>query len=305
MVFAVIAGLGLVALGHRTAFIVVLSGALVIFGGFSSLMLSLHGDARTRSYFGVYTVRENRVQRQLAHGTTVHGTELIGSPPRDVTPTTYYVPGSGIGQAMRAAPTLFGPKARIGVVGLGAGTLACYARPGQSWRIFEIDPAIVRIARARFGFLRRCLPNADIVVGDARLALAAQPKASFDLLALDAFSSDAVPMHLMTREAFGRYAHTLAPNGLLLVHISNRFLDLEPVVAANAAAGGWHAASLVYRPADKPREGETVSQWIALSRDQAALASLTGGHPDWQKLRSRQGFAPWTDDHSSILPLLK
>ncbi len=305
VVFAAIAGLGLVALGHRTAFIVVLSGALVIFGGFSSLMLSLHGDARTRSYFGVYTVRENRVQRQLAHGTTVHGTELIGSVRREVTPTTYYVPGSGIGQAMRAAPTLFGPKARIGVVGLGAGTLACYAQPGQSWRIFEIDPAIVRIARARFGFLRRCLPGADIVVGDARLALAAQPKASFDLLALDAFSSDAVPMHLMTREAFARYAHTLAPNGLLLVHISNRFLDLEPVVAANAAADGWHAASLVYRPGDKPREGETVSQWIALSRDQAALATLTQGNPDWQPLRARRGFVPWTDDHSSILPLLK
>ena len=305
VVFAVIAGLGLMALGRRIAFSVVLIGALVIFGGFSSLMLSLHGDARTRSYFGVYTVRENRVQRQLAHGTTVHGTELIGSPRREITPTTYYVPGSGIGQAMRAAPTLFGPKARIGVVGLGAGTLACYAQPGQGWRIFEIDPAIVRIARTRFGFLRRCLPGADIVVGDARLALAAQPKASFDLLALDAFSSDAVPMHLMTREAFARYAQTLAPNGLLLVHISNRFIDLEPVVAANAAAGGWHAASMVYRPADKPREGETVSQWIALSRDPATLASLTGGHPDWQKLRPRRGFAPWTDDHSSILPLLK
>lgn len=305
VVFAVIAGLGLVALGHRAAFMVVLVGALVIFGGFNSLMLSLHGDARTRSYFGVYTVRENSTQRQLAHGTTVHGTELIGTVQREVTPTTYYVPGSGVGQAMLAAPRLFGPRARIGVVGLGAGTLACYARAGQQWRIFEIDPAIVRIAQTRFGFLRRCSPGADIIVGDARLALAVQPRASFDLLALDAFSSDAVPMHLMTREAFRRYASVLAPNGLLMVHISNRFLDLEPVVAANAAADGWHAAVLVYVPLGKPREGETVSQWIALSHDPATLAALTKGNPGWQPLKQRPGFAPWTDDHSSILPLLK
>lgn len=305
VVFAVIAGLGLVALGHRAAFMVVLVGALVIFGGFNSLMLSLHGDARTRSYFGVYTVRENAAQRQLAHGTTVHGTELIGTVQREVTPTTYYVPGSGVGQAMLAAPKLFGPQARIGVVGLGAGTLSCYARAGQRWRMFEIDPAIVGIAQTRFGYLRRCLPAADIVVGDARLALAVQPNASFDLLALDAFSSDAVPMHLMTREAFRRYASVLAPNGLLMVHISNRFLDLEPVVAANAAADGWHASVLVYYPVGKPREGETVSQWIALSRHPATLAALTKGNPGWQPLKQRPGFAPWTDDHSSILPLLK
>lgn len=305
VVFAVIAGLGLVALGHPAAFMVVLVGALVIFGGFNSLMLSLHGDARTRSYFGVYTVRENAAQRQLAHGTTVHGTELIGTVQREVTPTTYYVPGSGVGQAMLAAPKLFGPQARIGVVGLGAGTLSCYARAGQRWRMFEIDPAIVGIAQTRFGYLRRCLPAADIVVGDARLALAVQPNASFDLLALDAFSSDAVPMHLMTREAFRRYASVLAPNGLLMVHISNRFLDLEPVVAANAAADGWHASVLVYYPVGKPREGETVSQWIALSRHPATLAALTKGNPGWQPLKQRPGFAPWTDDHSSILPLLK
>lgn len=305
LIFAAIAVLGLVVLGHRAAFMIVLGGAIAIFGGFASLMLSLNGDARTRSYFGVYTVRQSATERQLAHGTTVHGTELIGSAPREVMPTTYYVPGSGVGQAMLAAPRLFGPQARIGVVGLGAGTLSCYARAGQRWRMFEIDPAIVRIAQTRFGYLRRCLPGADIIVGDARLALAVQPNASFDLLALDAFSSDAVPMHLMTREAFRRYASVLAPNGLLMVHISNRFLDLEPVVAANAAADGWHAAVLVYVPVGKPREGETVSQWIALSHDPATLAALTKGNPGWQPLKHRPGFAPWTDDHSSILPLLK
>lgn len=305
MLFVIVAVLGMVALGNRVASMTVLVGALTIFGGANSLALSLDGQARTRSYFGVYTVRHNATERQLAHGTTVHGTELIGSPQREVMPTTYYVPGSGVGQAMLAALRLFGAQARIGVVGLGSGTLSCYARAGQQWRMFEIDPAIVRIARTRFGYLRRCLPQGDIVVGDARLALGVQPAASFDLLALDAFSSDAVPMHLMTREAFARYAHVLAPNGLLMVHISNRFIDLEPVVAANAAADGWHAAAFVYRPVGRPREGETVSQWIALSHDPATLAALTRGKPGWQRLKSRPGFAPWTDDHSSILPLLK
>ncbi|MBA4048069.1 MAG: hypothetical protein C0476_05950 [Sphingomonas sp.] len=305
VVFMVIAGLGLVALGHRTAFMTVLVGALVIFGGFNSAMLSLHGNARTRSYFGVYTVRATAAERQLAHGTTVHGTELIGSAAREVMPTTYYVPGSGVGQAMTAAPKLFGPHARIGVVGLGAGTLACYAQNGQRWRIFEIDPAIVRIARTRFGYLRRCLPGAEIVIGDARLALAAQPAATLDLLALDAFSSDAVPIHLMTREAFAGYARVLSPRGLLLVHISNRFIALGPVVAANARAGGWGARVFVYRPGLKPREGETVSEWIALSRDSATLAKLTAGKPGWKPLAPRAGFAGWSDDHSSILPLLK
>ena len=305
VVFIAIAGLGLVALGHRTAFMTVLVGALVIFGGFNSAMLSLHGNARTRSYFGVYTVRATAAERQLAHGTTVHGTELIGSAAREVMPTTYYVPGSGVGQAMVAAPRLFGDRARIGVVGLGAGTLACYARPGQHWRIFEIDPAIAQIARTRFAYLRRCLPKGEIVIGDARLALAAQPGATLDLLALDAFSSDAVPIHLMTREAFAGYARVLARRGVLLVHISNRFIALGPVVAANARAGGWHARVFVYRPGVKPREGETVSEWIALSRDAATLAMLTAGKPGWKPLAARAGFAGWSDDHSSILPLLK
>ena len=305
VVFVVIAVLGLIALGHRIAFMTILVGALVIFGGFNSLMLSLDGAARTRSYFGVYTVRATPKERQLAHGTTVHGTELIGSAAREIMPTTYYVPGSGVGQAMVVAPALFGPHARIGVVGLGAGTLACYAKPGQQWQIFEIDPAIARIARDRFGYLRRCLPGGKIVIGDARLALAAQPAATFDLLVLDAFSSDAVPMHLMTREAFAGYARTLGLRGLLLVHISNRFLDLEPVIAAHAKAGGWHARSLVYRPGANAREGETVSQWLALSRDPATLSTLTKANTGWVLLKARAGFAGWSDDYSSILPLLK
>ena len=149
---------------------------------------------------------------------------------------------SGVGIALAAAPRLYGNAARIGVVGLGAGTLACYAQPGQHWTFYEIDPVIVGIARdpAQFTFLSRCQPGAPIIVGDARLTLERAPAAAADILVVDAFSSDSVPMHLLTREAFATYRRHLAPGGLLLVHISNRYLDMEPVIAA-AARDGWSA----------------------------------------------------------------
>src|SRR5262249_19652455 len=148
---------------------------------------------------------------------------------------------------------MFGAKARIGVVGLGAGTLACYAKPGQDWRFYEIDPAIAAIARnpRDFTFLSRCLPGVPVEIGDARLTLAAAPAASRDLLAIDAFSSDAIPMHLLTREAIDNYARVVTPDGLLMFHISNKYVDLEPVLAAAAAAEGWQIAVRDYRPDDQ------------------------------------------------------
>lgn len=299
--------IGAFAIGTRRAFVIALLGSLVAFGGYRAVLISMEPHARTRSYFGIYTVRGNTTERVLAHGTTVHGTELLGSPERERTPTAYYVPGSGVGQAMQAVPALYGPAARVGVVGLGAGTLACYARPGQDWRFYEIDPAIVHIARdtGQFNFLGRCLPQPKIVLGDARLNLALAPSASLDLLALDAFSSDSVPMHLMTREAFANYARVLPPRGLLLVHISNRFLDLEPVVAAAAQGGGWHGAMLFYTPGKQDKPAATKSQWIALSRDPATIRTLQAADASWQPLRARPGFTQWTDDYSTILPLLK
>ena len=307
LVLAVMVPLGLATIGSRPAFTIALIGALVSFGGYRSAVLSLKPGTRTRSYFGVYTVLGDARIHQLAHGTTAHGTELFGTPEREREPTVYYVRGAGIGQAMQALPALYGPKARVAVVGLGAGTLACYAQPGQQWRFYEIDPAIVRIARdtGQFRFLRNCLPDARIVLGDARISLAAESAGQFDMLTLDAFSSDAVPMHLMTREAFAGYGRVLAPDGLLLVHISNRFLDLEPVVATAATQGGWHAAVLLYQP--RPGEGAaaTRSQWVALSRDAGKIAALRSRNAAWQPLQRYPGFTPWTDDYSSILPLIK
>src|SRR4249919_2648524 len=163
----------------------------------------------TRSFFGVYSIRPaDYYGRILVHGTTIHGIQNLGSPERERMATSYYAPSSGIGLAMMAAPALFGDSARIGIVGLGAGSLACYALPKQTWTFYEIDPAVAAIATdpARFTFLSRCQPKARIVIGDARLTLEKDPPASADVLVVDAFSSDSVPMHLLTREAFDDYA---------------------------------------------------------------------------------------------------
>ena len=303
--FMAVALIGLFAIGRPVPFTVALAGALLVFGGYRSLQSSYDGS-RTRSYFGVYTVSDLPDYRQLAHGTTIHGIQLKGA--RVLQPTTYYMPGSGVGRALEALPDLYGDHARVGIVGLGAGTLTCYAKPGQKWRIYEIDPAVVRIARdsGKFSFLSHCLPNPDIAIGDARLRLAEEHDASFDLLALDAFSSDAVPMHLLTGEAFATYGRVVAPHGLLLVHISNRYLNLTPVVAGAAARGGWYGARILYGPSKLEENAKAgPSEWIALSRDKATLDRLVarGGH--WNPLVRRPGFDGWTDDYASIVPVLR
>lgn len=306
--FVAIAALGLVSIGIRPAFMIVLGGAIILFGGWQAALITLDGNVRTRSYFGVYTVRDLDDRRTLAHGTTLHGIQLTGSRERLTYPTTYYAPESGVGIAMRAASDLYGAQARIGVVGLGTGTLACYAKPGQRWRIFEIDPAVIRLSREqqRFTFLKECLPNADIALGDARLRLSEMRPNSMDLLALDAFSSDAIPVHLMTREAFDTYGRVLGNDGLLLVHISNRFLNLEPVVESAARTGGWKAAKLVYYPtAGEARMEATTSEWIALSRSQARLDALVSTDGEWTRLNPYPRFTPWTDDYASILPVVR
>jgi spermidine synthase len=207
---------------------------------------------------------------------------------------------------MLDAPRLYGPKASIGVVGLGTGTLACYRRPGQYWQFFEIDPLVIEIARERkiFSFLEKCAPDVPITLGDAPLTLAAVPEGKFDILALDAFSSDSIPLHLLTKEAFATYRKALKPNGLLLVHISNRYIDLNPVVAAEAKANGWSAALRHDSPTEQlMNRGNRASQWIALSRDPAKLAELTGkvdtvksryyNSEQWLQLDAPGKTSPW------------
>jgi hypothetical protein len=305
----VLIGLAVLSLGNRMLYTGAVVALMLCLGGWSKVALSADPGQMTRSFFGVYSLRNSKDVRTLVHGTTIHGIQNRGSVEREMMPTSYYAPNSGVGLAMRAAPSLFGPAVRIGVVGLGAGTLACYAKPGQAWRFYEIDPVIVTLARdpKSFTFLSRCLPGGEVAIGDARIVLAGEPANSADVLAVDAFSSDSVPMHLLTTEAFATYRKHLSPNGLLMVHISNRYLDLSPVIAA-AAQNGWSARIRNYAP-DKAGEKlrYSPSVWVAMSPDPATIERLIAydrAQP-WGPLKPRPGFSPWGDGHASILSIIK
>ena len=300
----VIAVIALALIGRALPFAAAFTALLLSMGGWETLGESVADRTRTRSFFGVYTVSEDVAQRlrRLEHGTTLHGLQSL-DPALARSPLGYYRPASGAGQVFAAAP----PGADIGVVGLGVGSLACYAKPGQDWIFYEIDPAVVRIARdpERFTYLAACAPDAEIVVGDARLSLSRHMEPRYDLLAIDAFSSDAIPQHLMTREAFALYAGRLEPDGVLLVHISNRFLDLEPVVAAIAEEMGWSAKLLDDRPAAEGAETPlyTRSIWAALAADESTLAALEE-EAGWRPLQ-RRGVPAWRDDFGSIVSVLR
>lgn len=305
-----IIAIGILAIGNRLLLAACVAALVLSMGGWEKLALSASPGNMTRSYFGVYSIRSDpSPARLLVHGTTIHGIQNLGSPARERMATSYYAPSSGVGQAMIAAPALFGDRARIGIVGLGAGSLACYALPGQQWTFYEIDPVVAEIARDsnKFTFLSRCLPDARIVIGDARLTIDKEPAASADVLVVDAFSSDSVPMHLLTREAFEGYGRYLQHDGLLLVHISNRYLDLEPVIAASAAAGGWRMRLLNFKPSPEQEAlNSSASLWIALSRSPRTMDRLTGAsNARWEPLNPRHGFAAWTDNHASLLPLIR
>jgi spermidine synthase len=309
LVSIVVSLLALACLGRRVPFAISLAALMLSYGGWSTLQRTGSGD-RTRSYFGIYEVsrRYDGTVQVLTHGTTLHGMQNLEIGLETV-PTTYYARRSGVGLAFTNADALFGAHPRIGVVGLGSGTLACYARPNQSWTFFEIDRAMVQVARNRFSFLERCAPQVRIVLGDARLSLQRQPANSIDALAVDAFSSDAVPMHLLTREALRVYGRAVQRDGLVLFHISNRYLDLKPVVADIAAREGWTGAVLEYVPTEEEEIlNATLSVWIALSRNPATidrLVQLSGEDSmNWTTLETRPGFAGWSDDHASILPII-
>ena len=294
--------------GNRVLFPVLVGAVLLSMNGWDRLAMSIADGKMTRSFFGIYSIgMQAGKARTLVHGTTVHGIQMLDTV-KSTMPTTYYAPKSGVGLAMTAAPALFGGKARIGVVGLGAGTLSCYSQPGQDWRYYEIDPVIVDIARnpKNFTFISQCLPGVTVETGDARLVLAEEANRKADLLVIDAFSSDSVPMHLLTLEAFETYRKHISDNGLLMVHISNRYLDLRPVLAG-AASHGWTARIRRYAVTDDERKNfYTPSLWVALSPNKETIAKLeaSSGSDGWSELKGRADFTPWTDDYGSILPLL-
>jgi hypothetical protein len=254
-----------------------------------------------RSFFGAYRVVQRAHARLLFHGTTIHGAQF-GDSARRLRPVTYYHPAGPAGQVFEALRTRLEGRA-IGVIGLGAGSLLCYAEPGQTWTFFEIDPAVEAIARdpSHFTFLRDCPVEARVVLGDARLTLAREAPERFALLVLDAFSSDAIPVHLLTREALALYRRVLERDGALLLHISNRHLDLEPVVAALAADAGLVGLMAEHSP-DPRWEAEELEyrcDWVLLT----AVSEGAGGlavDSRWRSPRARAGAQPWTDDYSNI-----
>lgn len=308
----VMCGLAALAIGRPLMFTWCLAMLMLALGGWQQVDISTIDKARQRSFFGVYTVQNSQSAqtRKLLHGTTLHGAQSL-VPEKSRMPLTYYAPGSGVGLAMQSVSTLFGSQARVGVVGLGTGSLACYAAPTEDWTMFEIDPLMVELATdpELFSFVSQCKPDVRIIVGDARLKLVDEPEDRFDILVVDAFSSDAIPLHLLTREAFDTYRRTVAPGGVLMVHISNRFLDLEPVVAALAKDRGLSARAYVYSPNAEGRANNyNNSIWIALTEDEATMLKFTEstGHGEgWLPLRVQDGFPTWTDGFASVLPVLK
>jgi hypothetical protein len=291
---------------QMTAFIGVLIVAhLAIFQQFFAAGESL------RSFFGVNIV-DTGMQGQfriLRHGTTLHGAERIrnanGSPyvGRPM-PTSYYHPDGAIAQAVAAARDVNGAL-NLSVIGLGAGAIACLTRPGEVATFYEIDPVVIMIATdpSRFRFLSECTPNAKIVHGDGRLTLVNQ-EARSDAIVVDAFSSDAIPVHLLTREAFALYLSKLSDRGIIVLHISNNTMDLRGIIARSAADLGLST----YVQQDFPMAGaldmRMASVVAVLTRDPTHLGPLLGERTAWKKITPNMASWPWTDDYSTILPAI-
>jgi pentatricopeptide repeat protein len=260
----------------------------------------IHGE---RSFFGVISVKSDpgAYYRLFYHGTTLHGAQS-NNPQRRREPLVYYHPSGPIGQVFSVfygAPT---PR-EVAIVGLGTGSLACFASPGQHWTFYEIDPAVERIARdpQYFTYLQDCTAQFEVVLGDGRLSLARAPDRHFGLIVFDAFSSDAVPIHLINREALKLYLEKLAEGGLLVFHISNRFLDLRPVLGNLAQDAGLTALVQEYNVSDEEQRACYVPTiWVVMARKEADLGNLVANE-NWQPLLVKPRGKLWTDDFSDIL----
>jgi hypothetical protein len=265
----------------------------------------IHGRPlyRERSFFGVHRVNLDgqRGCHLLVHGNTVHGMQFL-DPDKRRQPLTYYHPDGPIGRIFRQ---FSGPDAKphVAVVGLGAGSLAAYGEPGQHFTFYEIDPMVARIARdpTFFTFLADCPAQVEIELGDARLTLADAPNGRYGLLVIDAFSSDAIPLHLLTREALGLYLTKLADDGVLAFHISNRYLELAPVLANLAADAGLLAFGRddLSVSEEEAADGKSPSRWVILVRDRNHLGSAA--RKMWFPLRPDPSFPLFTDSYSNLL----
>ena len=258
-----------------------------------------------RSFYGVLRVKEYGEEgaedhlRRLLHGAILHGEQYLAEDLRHM-PTTYYEEESGIGAAIRSKQD---HPMRVGIIGLGTGTIAAYGRKGDDYRFYDIDANVVRVARTEFTYLADSGARIEIVVGDARLSLEREPPQQFDVLAVDAFAGDAIPVHLITREALAVYLRHMKPDGIVAFHVSNRFLRLIPVVARIAKEDGAHAILVSDNPEDDSSRSRT--DWVLVSRSRAALHSRrilqAGAAPALDEPRWRT----WTDDYSNLVQILK
>jgi spermidine synthase len=298
-----LAALAIILLRYRPAAnIAAVVGAMVL----SVLYVgNIAGSESYRSFFGVnkIAVVVDGQFRTLTHGTTLHGAQRIrnadgSSPTGKPEPSTYYYPGSPMDEAITETRRALG-NIRVAIIGLGTGSLACHAEPGEDWRFYEIDREVEWIAKHRFRFLSECAPGAPVVIGDARLTLAHEPAGRFDVILIDAFSSDAIPVHLLTREAIASYMEKLSPHGVLIFHLSNRHMDLRPVLANAAAANGLATvAKRVLVDQESVLRLHTSSSVAAVARSNADLAQLTKA--GWEARRPTTARV-WTDDYSNVL----
>jgi hypothetical protein len=267
-------------------------------------MLSQRENARVleRNFYGtlrtadVGSPDEPGSKRQLINGVILHGEQYL-SPLRRREPTSYYGLSSGIGVVLRLVDH---PK-RVGVIGLGTGSLAAYGRPGDVFHFYDINPQVADLARREFSFLQDSDAEIDITLGDARLTLEREPSQSFDVLAIDAFSSDSIPIHLLTIEAMDVYLKHMKRDGVIAFHVSNRFFDLAPVVKLNAERHGLKAALLVDNPEDADL---SKSDWVLVTANDAVLehddvVAMTEDPSDLPGLR------PWTDDDHNLFKIFK
>ena len=282
--------------------------AALTFAGFSAFnvyqyidMLSKDARVMARNFYGTLRVKDiggaDDGMRRLMHGVIMHGEQFL-QPARQLEPTTYYGPAAGVTRALK---TTDGPAVRVGVIGLGTGTLATYGRPGDVYRFYEINPQVIEIAQKEFSYLGKSGARVETVLGDARLNLEREAPQNYDLLAIDAFSSDSIPVHLITREAMAVYLRHLKPDGIVAFHVTNRFLQLAPVVKRIAEEYGLHHTLIVD---DSDADSLAKTDWVLVSRNRKRIehreiaAAAT-------KIADIPGLRLWTDDFNNLYQILK
>jgi len=288
------------------ALLVLVPAAFAIYLGYSQIQREKLYRLSTRNFYGVLRVRDDLGDgdtppyRSLIHGTIDHGTQLL-TPGSERIATSYFGRGSGVSRAVKALESS-GPL-RLGILGLGAGVTATLARAGDTIHYYEINPMVLQLATTEFGFFNGCPAQKHVYLGDGRLVLENLPDEQLDFLAMDAFSSDAVPVHLLTREAYRTYLRHLKPTGVMAINVTNRYLNLVPVVAQSMTEMGWNGVLV----SDDGYE-ETFysgSDWIILARSPDFFRGPLFQGSEVEPLLAKHGFRTWTDDYSGLMQILK